>query len=204
LKTEDEVQAESGRAAGQAGVLNLYLADSRQLFNSMDPAPFHQRDLDTEAAAYIVDWAREVPTGRPLRLVLHRGRAASSDESPEMLRKSVHDHFRRRALATRRQLQQLLRQGRYSLAIALVFLALVIVVGESVASVISRASIVALIQDSLVIGGWVALWHPLNIFLYDWWPIRAEARLFEQLSTMDVHTVDASVAGPGKAGEGAW
>jgi hypothetical protein len=202
--SNDDVPAERGRAAGQAGVLNLYLADSRQLFNSMDPAPFHQRDLDTEAAAYIVDWAREVPTGRPLRLVLHRGRAASSDESPEMLRKSVHDHFRRRALATRRQLQQLLRQGRYSLAIALVFLALVIVVGESVASVISRASIVALIQDSLVIGGWVALWHPLNIFLYDWWPIRAEARLFEQLSTMDVHTVDASVAGPGKAGEGAW
>jgi hypothetical protein len=199
--TNDEVQAEGGRAVGQSGVLNLYLADSRQLFNSMDPAPFHQRDLDTEAAAYIVDWAREVPTGRPLSLVLHRGRAASSDESPEMLRKSVHDHFRRRALATRRQLQQLLRQGRYSLAIALVFLGLVIVVGEFVASVISRASIVALIQDSLVIGGWVALWHPLNIFLYDWWPIRAEARLFERLSTMDVHTVDASVAGSGTAGE---
>jgi hypothetical protein len=201
--TKDEVQAESRSAAGQPGVLNLYLADSRQLFNSMDPAPFHQREIDTEAAAYIVDWAREVPTGRPLSLVLHLGRAASSDESPEMLRKCIHDHFQRRALATRRQLQQLLRQGRYSLAIALAFLALVIVVGESVASVISRASIVALIQDSLVIGGWVALWHPLNIFLYDWWPIRAEARLFEQLSTMDVRTVDASVTGPGDAGEGA-
>jgi hypothetical protein len=199
----DEVPGERGGAAEQSGVLNLYLADSRQLFNSMDPAPFHQRDLDTEAATYIVDWAREVPTGRPLSLVLHLGRAASPDESLEILRKSVHDHFRRRAQATRRQLQQLLRQGRYSLAISLVFLALVIVVGESVASVISRASIVALIQDSLVIGGWVALWHPLNIFLYDWWPIRAEARLFERLSTMDVRTVDASVATPGKAGEGA-
>jgi hypothetical protein len=27
---------------------------------------------------------------------------------------------------------------------------------------------------------------PLEVFLYDWWPIRAEARLFERLSAMPV------------------
>jgi hypothetical protein len=30
---------------------------------------------------------------------------------------------------------------------------------------------------SLVIGGWVAMWRPMEVFLYDWWPVRAEARL---------------------------
>jgi hypothetical protein len=188
--TRDEAQVESGGEAGQPGVLNLYLADSRQLFNSMDPAPFHQRDLDPSAAAYILDWAREAPDGEVLRLVLHMGRGPTTDEDAALLRKSVHEHFQRRALATRRQLQQLFRVGRYSLLIALVFLGLVIVVGEYIASLISRASVVALIQDSLVIGGWVALWRPLEIFLYDWWPIRAEARLFERLGTMDVRTVE--------------
>ncbi len=188
--TRDEAQVESGRDAGQPGVLNLNLADSRQLFNSMDPAPFHQRDLDPEAAAYILDWAREAPGGQALRLVLHMGRGPTTDEDAALLRKSVHEYFQRRALATRRQLQQLFRVGRYSLLIALVFLGLVIVVGESIASLITRESIVALIQDSLVIGGWVALWRPLEIFLYDWWPIRAEARLFERLGTMDVRAVE--------------
>ena len=188
--TRDEAQVENGRDAGPPGVLNLYLADSRQLFNSMDPAPFHQRDLDPSAAAYILDWAREAPDGEVLRLVLHMGRWPTTDEDAALLRKSVHEHFQRRALATRRQLQQLFRVGRYSLLIALVFLGLVIVVGEYIASLISRASVVALIQDSLVIGGWVALWRPLEIFLYDWWPIRAEARLFERLGTMDVRTVE--------------
>jgi hypothetical protein len=32
----------------------------------------------------------------------------------------------------------------------------------------------------------VAMWRPLEVFLYDWWPIRAEARLFDRLSTMPV------------------
>jgi hypothetical protein len=37
-----------------------------------------------------------------------------------------------------------------------------------------------------VIGGWVAMWRPLEIFLYDWWPIVAERKLFDRLSTMPV------------------
>jgi hypothetical protein len=112
-----------------------------------------------------------------------------------MLSKSIHDHFQRRALAKRRELQQLFRLGRYSLLIALVFFAVVIVIGESVATLISRERVAALIEDSLVIGGWVALWRPLEIFLYDWWPIRAEAKLFERLSVMDVSTADPADGG---------
>jgi len=53
----------------------------------------------------------------------------------------------------------------------------------------------ALIENSLVIGAWVALWRPLEIFLYDWWPVLAEAKQFDRLARMDVSTVDARPAG---------
>jgi len=33
------------------------------------------------------------------------------------------------------------------------------------------------------------MWRPLEIFLYDWWPIRAEARLCDRLSAMPVRIV---------------
>jgi hypothetical protein len=46
------------------------------------------------------------------------------------------------------------------------------------------------------IGGWVALWRPLEIFLYEWWPIRAEACLYDRLGEMDVQVLDAAVARP--------
>ena len=38
----------------------------------------------------------------------------------------------------------------------------------------------------LLIGGWVAMWRPMEIFLYDWWPIRADAMLADRLSVMPV------------------
>ncbi len=195
--TKPELPAGNDGALARRGVLNLYLSEPRQLFNSMDPAPFRQRDLDAQAAAYIVDWARDAPKGQTLGLILHLGSDSTTDEDAEMLRKSVHEYFERRALATRRQLQQLFRVGRYSLLIAMVFLGLVIVISESVAAMVSRERIAALIEDSLVIGGWVALWRPLEIFLYDWWPISAEANLFDRLSEMEVRMVAAPLADGG-------
>jgi hypothetical protein len=172
--------------SGRRDVLDLYLADTRQLFNSMDPAPFRQRDLDPNAATYIVDWAEEAPTGQSLSLVLHLGSGSTTEADAAIVRESVREYFERRAMATRRKLRQLFRVGRYSLLIALVFLGLVIVVGESIAGLVSKDRYASLIQDSLVIGSWVALWRPLEIFLYDWWPISAEAKLYDRLSRMDV------------------
>jgi hypothetical protein len=169
-------------------VLSLHVSDLHRLFNSMDPAPFRERDLDPEAAAYIVEWAEEAPARQPLAMVVHLGVGSDADADAEtvLIRESVHEYFQRRAAATRRQLQQLLRQGRISLLIALVFLGVVIIVGDWLAGTVARERTAKLIEDSLVIGAWVALWRPLEIFLYDWWPIRDEARLYARLGAMDI------------------
>jgi len=185
-------QSATDSRSGRRDVLDLYLADTRQLFNSMDPAPFRQRDLDPNAAAYIVDWAEETPAGQPLGMILHLGSGTTTEADAAIVRESVQEYFLRRAVATRRKLRHLFRVGRYSLLIALVFLGLVVVVGESIASLVSKERYASLIQDSLVIGSWVALWRPLEIFLYDWWPISAEAKLYDRLSQMEVRIRNAT------------
>ncbi len=179
-------------AAAQRSVLELYLTDSRQLFNSMDPAPFRERDLDPKAAAYIIDWAREAPSGRPLSLIVHLGRESAAADDAAMLSEAVHEYFRRRAIATRHQLRQLFRVGRISLLIGIAFLGVAVAAGEFLAGLVREKSYAWLLKESLVIGGWVALWRPLEIFLYDWWPILAEARLYDRLSEMDVRVLDTA------------
>ena len=109
-----------------------------------------------------------------------------------MLREAVRTYFKQRANATRRQLRQLFRVGRISLLIGLAFLALVIVIGEYLSLKIDKESYGYLVKESLIIAGWVALWRPLEIFLYDWWPIRAEATLLDRLSEMTVRVLGPS------------
>ena len=174
--------------------LELRIAEMRQIFNAMDPAPFHERDLDPNAVAYILDWGRETPKDQPLGLVVQLGREPATPETTTLLGDAVHCYFRERAAATRRQLRQLFRVGRISLLIGLAFLALVIGVGEYLTLRIDKESYGYLVKESLIIAGWVALWRPLEIFLYDWWPIRAEARLLDRLSEMSVRVLGTPVA----------
>ena len=184
---------------GAAHELQLYVGELRQLFDSMDPAPFRERDLDAKAAEYIVDSARELPSGTALALAVHLGREAGSGATDALLRTAVHDHFERRAAAKRRELRELLRTGRVSLVIGVVFLALAIALANFLAGLIRGEGAAWLVKESLIIGGWVALWRPMEIFLYDWWPLRADARLYDRLAAMPVSLrgADATAAGAG-------
>ena len=180
--------------------LALYLGETRQLFNSMDPAPFRVRDLDPKAADYIVDWAREVPTHESLSLVVHLGQESAGTDDAVMLRGAMHEYFGRRAVVTRNRLRQLFRTGRISLLIGIAFMGMMMLVGEAVGNLFSKAGYASLLKESLIIGGWVALWRPAEIFLHDWWPILAEAKLLDRLSEMDVQVQGATLAVQGAAG----
>ena len=41
-------------------------------------------------------------------------------------------------------------------------------------------------MEGMLIAGWVAMWRPLEIFLYDWWPVRRRNRIFGKLAAMPV------------------
>ena len=181
--------ADSGKAVAVAPPahdrtrLELHLGEVRQLFNSMDPAPFRERDLDPRASDYIVDWATEAPADQALSMVVHLGTPAAD---AAMVGDAVREYFRGRAAAKRRELSNLFKVGRISLVIGLAFLGFAIAVGEALAGLISKEGYAWLVKESLVIGGWVALWRPLGIFLYDWWPLRAQAKLYDRLGRMQV------------------
>jgi hypothetical protein len=175
-------------------VLELYLDDTRQLFNSMDPAPFRERDIDPEAAQYILDWAYEVSGRKSLGLAVHLGRENTCGDTTTIVTQAVHEYFRGRAQASRKELKKLLRTGRITLVIALVFLSAVNGFSEFVSELIPHEGLFWLINESLLIAATVALCQPIAIFLYDWWPIRADARLYDRLSVMDVQVFCANTA----------
>lgn len=170
-------------------VIEVHVSEVKQLFHSLDPTPFRERDLDPKAEEFIAGWARELDGNRPLALIVHVDRVLPPEQPVQVLRDAVREYFGERALQTRRRLRQLLRVGRTSLAIGLVFLAASAVAGDLVAGVLRETRFASVARESLLIGGWVAMWRPLEVFLYDWWPIRAEARLFDRLSAMAVHVV---------------
>lgn len=175
-------------------VIEVHVKELQQLFNAIDPSPFREKDLDANAEEFIVGWARDVPRDASLALLVYLDRPAGLSEEPAILRDAIHEFFSVRAQATRRRLRELFRVGRTSLLIGLAFLSASLLAGDFAARRLGDG-IGLLLRESLLIGGWVAMWRPMEIFLYDWWPIRAEARLYDRLSGMPVriaYTQDAS------------
>jgi hypothetical protein len=166
--------------------IEVHVDELKQLFNAMDPSPFRERDLDPQAEDFIVGWAREAPREARLGLLVRLERAAGKPDEATALRDAVQEFFAHRAAVTRRRLRELLRRGRTSLIIGLLSLSLLLVLSDLVGVVMEGSHFAEPIRESLLIGGWVAMWRPLEIFLYDWWPIRAEARLYDRLKTMPV------------------
>jgi hypothetical protein len=166
--------------------IEVRVAELHQLFNAIDPSPFLDRDLDRNVEEFIVGWAREISRKTPFGLLVHVDRLPGAPDESVLLRDAVHEFFKNRSLNTRRRLRGMFRTGRISLVIGLVFLGTFFTVSTLITRRWPGAGVVGLTREGLVIGGWVAMWRPLEIFLYDWWPIHAEARLFDRLAAMPV------------------
>jgi hypothetical protein len=121
------------RVPEDGGVIEVHVRELAQLFDSMDPSPFHEKELDADAEDYIVGSAKELP--------------------------------------------------------GLVFLGACVAGGESIMRHMGERPLATALHESLLVGGWVAMWRPMEIFLYDWWPILSQRRLYDRLSRITVRLV---------------
>jgi hypothetical protein len=100
------------------GLIEVKLTELNQLFNSMDPSPFHERDLDHDAEEFIVSWAQEHPKQHDLKLLVHLSkRPADVADAQKLVADSVAHYFEYRADMTLRELKRLMREGRAALLI---------------------------------------------------------------------------------------
>jgi hypothetical protein len=182
---------------GVESVIEVHVPEIKRIFNAIDPSPFRDKDIDPAAEDFIVNWAKELPRSAPLALVVHVDAAADDLRDAALLPDAIHEFFKHRAIAFRQRLTMLFRRGRMSLLIGLAFLGVSIVIADLLESQTSASQLSKVLREGVLIGGWVAMWKPIEIFLYDWWPIRADARLADRLAVMPVriHHVAAEESG---------
>ena len=182
-QSRSAVTAEAGRSHS----IELELHDLKQLFNSMDPSPFNAKDLDHDAEEFIVSWAQEYPPNEPVTLRIHLEQWPPEDPT-ELIREAVQNYFAYRTKLNDMEFRRLLKQGRTSLLIGLPFLGGCLLISRILLGGEANAW-AAVLRESLTIAGWVAMWRPMQIYLYDWWPVRRRGRVYAKLSQMPVEVI---------------
>jgi hypothetical protein len=166
--------------------VELKLRTPRQLFDERDPAPFRERDLDDDAARYILNSFRELKGHGNVSLQLYFESLGELQDKPQVIERAIHAFFAFEAEVKRRELKDLFSQGIKSLVIGLMFLFTCTYFAHRASGHTSEALWRSMIHEGLFIMGWVAMWKPISIFLYEWWPVRDALVTFKELSFIEV------------------
>jgi hypothetical protein len=172
---------------GDTWLIEIRLRELRQLFHQLDPAPFHEKDIDPAAETYIDDAVREIGPRKPCKLVVYLPAAERESEDARTLPEAFAHYFEYRARQARVELRRLLARGLASLLIGLAFMFACLSARRWLTATGSNG----VFAEGLLLIGWVALWRPVEIFLYDWWPIRRQQKRFERIARMPVETRSA-------------
>lgn len=169
--------------------IEIRIAELSSLFNSMDPTPFHHRDLDRDAVEFLENWALEFSQGSHFCINVHLEQMPPFDPSP-LVAEAIRNYFDYKSTLAKRNLRLLFIEGRTSLLIGVGFLTICLL-GADLLAVSATNTFSKLVKESLLIGGWVAMWRPMQIFLYEWWPIVRKRRIYRNLGAATVRVLQA-------------
>src|SRR5262245_14372878 len=112
--TPDDKPSAGDLIPPKCSIIEIHVAELKQLFDAIDPSPFRDRDLDPKAEEFIVGWAKDLPRDNSLALMVDLDREAGLPDEAAILRDAIHEFFRHRAETYRRRLRELFRVGRTS------------------------------------------------------------------------------------------
>jgi hypothetical protein len=174
-------------------VIELRLRNLSDLLEA-NPSPLQQGVLRPEAESYIVGEAKRLPGGQPIRLAVEVPSGAGKAEA-ESVGTAVRTHFQRAAGSETDNLRELFRNGFKALLIGLLMLSVCLFLAWYFTYQLPKRPLNRLILESFVILGWVSMWKPIEIFLYEWLPYARRRKLFRRLSDAAV-TVRSTGQGP--------
>jgi len=165
--------------------IDLRIGRVEQLFDILDPAPFWDKDLDADAAEFIEMSYREVPPPKPAAIRIRVATAVGADEE-DVVQRAITTYFERRREAARLSLREHNRRSRLLLGAALLIMAACFSVRGLLLHWLGESNLPAVLDQGLIILGWVALWRPLEELLFEWHPRWRRVRLYDQLSKLRV------------------
>jgi hypothetical protein len=174
------------QAATKTNKIEIRLSSIEQMFQTLDPSPFREKDLDKDVEDFIVSWARELHADLPFTIVVHLPEKQLSRPEAKEIGPAITGFFGYSAQEVGLELKELFRVGRRSLAIGIVVLVVSIVASQMVAHKFEPRPLGKVLEESLIIFAWVANWRPTEIFLYEWWPIARRRRLYQKLAAAKV------------------
>jgi hypothetical protein len=174
--------------------IEIRIKNSQQLFDIRDPAPFRERDLDEDFVEYILSAVREFSHSTPLKVVIYVGEAETKELPKASIREAIHSYFSYKTDLQSGELKTFIKRSQVFLIIGLVVLGACIGLEQSL-TIPNPPGAIGVLREGIVIFGWVSIWKPIELILYDWYPLFEKLRFYKKVlgTEIDIRFTAASV-----------
>lgn len=172
-------------------LIEVRIKNALQLFDVRDPAPFRERDLDDDFIEYVMSSAQEFSLSRPLKIVIYIEENESSALPKVAIREAIHSYLSYQIDLKRSDLKSFIRRAQVYLVIGLLSLAFCLSLAHNI-PIENSIGLLAILREGLVIFGWVSIWKPIELMLYDWYPLYEKIRFYKKIFQTEVEIRFAS------------
>ncbi len=164
--------------------LTLPNCTPEQLLIDSDSVLSGKRFITNDAENFLIDEALQFSPKTAFQISIRIN--GPSSVSSANIATAIKKHFEFRKERSLRKLRNTLTMGWKNLVVGIVFLGLLVFTVLMASKTIPEGSFSTTIRELLIILGWVALWRPADLLLYEWRPFKREADLFQQLADAKV------------------
>jgi hypothetical protein len=166
--------------------IKLQLPDINELLR-LPVSLYNKRTLETDAEEYIVEEAESFPPKAAFNIKVYL--AASEAKHKDDIAPAIHRHFCYRKEQSQKEYKRIFKYGWRILFIALGLLAVIFSITEIAFYYMPDNKPVLFIHESFIILSWVALWRPLELLLYEWYPVKTDINLYSRLEHSNVEVI---------------
>jgi len=145
---------------------------------------YQKRFLNPDIEDYIIGKAKRARANERIVLKIEFLSTGPVDEAKVMI--AIKKNFSNRKQESQTSLKQTLYHGRRSLIVALIFFAILFTLVEISKGLFPQNGLAKMLSESITILGWVALWRPAELLLYEWRPFKQNAKLFSRLEQSQI------------------
>lgn len=168
--------------------IEVRVKDAHRLFDQRDPAPFREKDLDENFVEYIYSSIREFSVATPIKIIIYIEEIEYPTVSQKAIREAIHSYFGYQIDLQTRNIKSYWKRAQLFLLIGLFILIICIISAQNI-SVQSTPNLFSVLREGLIIFGWISIWKPIEVILFDWYPPFEKLRYYKKLhlAEIDIH-----------------
>lgn len=168
--------------------IEVRVKEAQQLFDFRDPSPFRERDLDDDFIEYIMLSAREFSHKTPVKIVIYIGGKMTPELSKEAIHEALHSYLSYQIELSMKDLRSFLRRGQIFLLLGILMLVACLSIARAIPPE-TEFTAMSILREGVTIFGWVSMWKPIELLLFEWYPLFDKLRLYRKLleTEVDIH-----------------